>query len=388
MIAYILRRLLSGLIMLLVFVSAVFFLSQILLPGDYVSQFALGLSPDEAEAARHQLGLDTSIALRYLDWLFRLAHGDLGFSYSIGGQGPPVFEIIKNNLPATILVYGLGTGLAFTIGFALGKITSWRGTRWLGRITVPTGILLYTSFPPWLVFLLAYFFGEKLGLIKFVSTSFIRSIQTPYPPEVMFQMVVGLLAAIAFWIMCNTLLRRFYRRSLPGWVIFLLVSASWVASWYLFGFGLFSLTILKAAILPITAFTLLSFGEIMLITRTTMMDTVYEEYITTARAKGLREAQVRDHHAARNALLPVISRLAISLPYLMAGMIMIEQTLRWSGMGTVLFYALGQQDVPLAIGALLFIGLFLLIVRISMDIAYAMLDPRTRIVNRTTGRVL
>ncbi len=112
--------------------------------------------------------------------------------------------------------------------------------------------------------------------------------------------------------------------------------------------------------------------------RTSMIDTLHEEYIQTARAKGLPENIIRDRHAARNALLPVMSRLVISLPFLLSGMVMIEQILKWDGIGSTLFYAVGMQNIPLVVGTFLVIGVLSLLARMVLDIIQAALDPRIR----------
>jgi peptide/nickel transport system permease protein len=109
-----------------------------------------------------------------------------------------------------------------------------------------------------------------------------------------------------------------------------------------------------------------------------MADTLEEEYITVARAKGLPERIVRNKHAVRNAILPVVSRLVITLPYLMTGVVIIEDVFGWPGVGSVLFDSLYQQDMPIAMAIMLFVGLFSLISRLLLDILLAYFDPRIR----------
>jgi peptide/nickel transport system permease protein len=138
---------------------------------------------------------------------------------------------------------------------------------------------------------------------------------------------------------------------------------------------------------PVITYVLLSFGETMLIMRTSMMDTLKEEYITTAEAKGLPNAVVRDKHAARNALLPVLSRLVVSFPYLLTGLVIIEDTLGWPGMSGMLFNALYNQDVPVVMGGLILVGLLSAGARLILDVLYAYLDPRIRFQAHSTGRL-
>jgi peptide/nickel transport system permease protein len=149
-------------------------------------------------------------------------------------------------------------------------------------------------------------------------------------------------------------------------------------SWYTFEFEQQAFDILSRAAIPTITYTALSFGETMLIMRTSMADTLEEEYITVARAKGLPERIVRNKHAVRNAILPVVSRLVITLPYLMTGVVIIEDVFGWPGVGSALFDSLHQQDMPIAMAIMLFVGLFSLISRLLLDVLLAYFDPRIR----------
>jgi peptide/nickel transport system permease protein len=381
MTSYILKRLISGIIVLFLFVSAIFFAVQIFLPGDYASQFALGLSQKEIEELRVNLGLDLPIWQRYLNWLSNVLRGDLGYSFSSFDQGPPVIEIIKSALPATLFVFGIGTALAFMIGFWLGKATAWRGPGFLSSSITFASITLYTSFPPWLAFVLIYFLFYRFMGLRTISTSDRGGLFSPIRYDqgpMMLRMLALLLIITIVILIVNRLIRASLKLRIPGLIIFLLVIGLWVGSWYALGIDENAMTIMEAASLPIVTFTLLSFGEIMLIMRTTMMDTLHEDYILTARAKGLPESQIRDRHAARNALLPVMTRMIVTFPFLLTGAVMVEQVLAWSGMGTTLFLAVGTQNITLTVGMLLVIGIFSLVLRLILDIMHALLDPRIR----------
>jgi peptide/nickel transport system permease protein len=165
----------------------------------------------------------------------------------------------------------------------------------------------------------------------------------------------------------------------------LLIAAIWVAGWFIAGVGLPAIRMIYHAAIPLFAFILLSMGEMTIITRTSLAETKREEYILTARAKGLTDAQIRDRHAIRNAYLPVISKAIVSLPYLIAGLAIIEYSLIWPGLGSGVFSAVLVQDVPLALGYLLFIGVFSLGARLLLELAYLALDPRLRYVVQKVG---
>jgi ABC-type dipeptide/oligopeptide/nickel transport system permease component len=286
-------------------------------------------------------------------------------------------QVIYFTLPATLLVFGIGTALAFLTGSWLGRYTAWRGPGFLSGSITLGGILLYTAFPPWLVFVLIYLLGNRFR--RFGLSTLVRMREsTPDEAQTMWLMLAGLAAATLLVILVSQFMRRLSRRSLPVWLSLLLIALAWVASWFLMDIAGQVRPILQAAAFPILAYTLLSAGDFMLLTRTTMLDTMYEDYIWTAHAKGLRSSQVRDRHAGRNAILPVVSRLVIGLPFLLAGMVMIEETLKWPGIGSALFYAVGMQNLTLMMGMFLVIGLLSIIVRLILDVLIVLLDPRIR----------
>jgi peptide/nickel transport system permease protein len=382
MIPYILRRIITGFVMLFLYVSILFFVIQLALPGDYISHYALGLTNAESKAARETLGLDQPLLQRYVTWVAKILHGEFGVSFSAFGMGPPVKDIIYQTLPSTLLIFGIGTVLAFILGINLGRFSAWRkGGILPGTITLG-GIAFYTAFPPWLAFLIIYFIAKRIGLPAF-GISITSRIREPgfNQADIVWLMVISLCLIISGLLFLNYILRRFDKKRLPGWLVLLISVLAWFGTWYLMGIQKYSWEIFTAALTPIITFTLLSFGEILLIMRTSMADTIHEDYIWTARAKGLKEKTVRDHHAARNALLPVIGRMMTSIPLLLTGLVMIERIFALQGIGTTLFYAVGYQNVPLALGMLIVIGGLSLVVRIMLEIVQLALNPRVRTKN-------
>jgi peptide/nickel transport system permease protein len=117
----------------------------------------------------------------------------------------------------------------------------------------------------------------------------------------------------------------------------------------------------------------------MLLTRNSMLETMREDYVLAARAKGLPEAVVRDRHVARNAILPVVTSLVFSLAFAIDGGVIIETVFSWPGMGQTLVAAAQQEDLPLAVGAFVFVGVFVLLAHLAVDVLYALLDPRIRL---------
>lgn len=383
MIAFFIRKILSSLLTLVLLSMIVFFIVQVLMPGDYVSMF-MGMPLEEKERLRHELGLDLPVWQQYLQWLGGLFRGGLGRSFT----GVPVMSALLASLPNTLLVFFTGGACAYLLGHWLGKATGWRSKRWVSEGTALSVIGLYAFFPPALAFLLRYFLGEQLewfpanpGIFWYLYEKDFPDVS---PTKVMNQMVFTLAGITLAVVVFKEALYR-WRVRLPVPLAFLLISAGWVGSWFALGVGLPALRLLHFAALPIFAFTLLSLGEIAIITRTSLAETLHEEYITTARAKGLSEAAVRDRHAVRNALLPVISKVIVSLPYLIGGLAIIEYSLNWGGLGSAVFYSTLGQDVPLALGYLLFIGIFALGARLLLELIYLSLDPRIRSRMQTGG---
>lgn len=386
MVRYLIRQTLLSLVKLFLFATLMFFFIQLLMPGDWVDQFSLFTSKAEQDALRAQLGLDLPVWQRYLFWLRQLVTLDLGQSFT----GERIVDILNNVIPPTLFVFVVGTVLAFLIGMWLGKRTAWRGSGFLSRLTTLGGITLFTSFPPWLAFLAAHFLtrgrtfvvmGERAGLrtvgFRTLTVDVWRNVEVS-PSAILFQMFLTMVAVSLVLLFLNYLLFRATRRRIPGFLILLLIGAGAVGSWFLLGIETLAFDILKQAWLPILIYTLLAFGETMLIMQSSMTEILKEEYVTTAHAKGLPASEVREKHAARNALLPVLSRLVISMPYLVTGVVIIESSVGWPGMGTAMWNSLYWQNMPVVMAVVLIVGVLSLVARLVLDVLIAYLDPRVR----------
>jgi peptide/nickel transport system permease protein len=191
-------------------------------------------------------------------------------------------------------------------------------------------------------------------------------------------MALSLVASVVLVGAATWLVRQMLRRAIPAPVFAMLAAALSLGMWYLLGFGVQAVSLMRVATIPIVAMTILSTGEMLVITRASMTDTREEQYVMTARAKGLSETKVRDDHAAPNAILPILTRAGIGLPYLLGGLAIIESTLKWPGVGSALFNAAVIQDIPLVLGVMLFIGIVTLFLRLGLDVAYVLLEPRLR----------
>jgi peptide/nickel transport system permease protein len=401
-IRHMLKRVLWGVLTLFLFQTLIFFIANTLVPGDWVTQFSLITSPEEREEMRRQLGLDLPLWQQYLRWLGDLVRGNMGTSMS----GLTIAQILKSVMPPTLMVFVPGTLLSFSFGYWLGKRAAWK--RGLASSTATlASILLFTSFPAWLGFLVVYFLGRRLQLLRnLLIPEYSRdlwSAATVSPGGVIMTMLLTLAAVGIVFFLLNRLIGRLLGRRIPTLVLALPYLGLSLSVWFLAGIGKFAIEVIYLFIMPLITYFLLSFGETMLITRTNMLDTINEEYINTARAKGVPERWVRDKHAARNALLPVLSRFVISLPYLLTGLVIIEYSLgfsggggavrfrnmfantemSWRGMGWAFYNALYLQDLPLVMGILSVVGLLAVLARLVIDLLHALLDPRIRFQSRS-----
>ncbi|MBN2390071.1 MAG: ABC transporter permease [Anaerolineae bacterium] len=395
MLHYLSKRALSSLIALFLFVSLMFFVTEIVIPGDFTTQFALVLNPQQRAELQHELGLDIPLGQRYLNWLRNLLHGDLGASL----YGPAVLDLLKEALPYTLLIFFLGTVIAFQLGQKLGRLTAWPTKskypllatirKYLSGGVTLGAVLFYTTFPPWLAFLVAQLASRRLSLkrdfrgrtidpSKQIFTTAVWQKTGVTPSMVMVRIV---LSFVVIWLVLNWvsgLIRKKYHWQPPVWLQVFAFTALLVGSWYAFGFGQCALELMTVAATPLVTYILLSFGETLLITRTSLLDTLQEDFITTARAKGAPEATVRDRHAARTALFPVLSRFMVSFPYMLTSTVILEDVLGWPGISNTLFDSLYQKDMAVVMGALLLVGAVSAAARLALDILYALLDPRIR----------
>jgi peptide/nickel transport system permease protein len=363
------------------FLILIFFLLEAL-PGNFLGALfgESRLTAAQLDALGAQLGLQGPPAERFLQWMGGFLRGDLGISLS---QYPrPVIQILAERAPRTLALFLAATLLSFSLGFFTGKLLAMhRGTALETAATVG-GITLYTVFTPWFALWLLWLFAYTLRLFpvgKFISYE-MWGADAPDANAVFRQMLLGgLLLAVYTWV----LIRR--TDPLPPSRKPLVRIASFGAAglvcggyWIITRQAAYALDILYHMALPVLTLTLVSFGGTMLLTRASMLETMREDYILTARAKGLTGAQVRDRHIARGALLPVVTTLVFSLAFAVGGGVITESIFSWEGLGYTLMEAVTLSDVPLAVGAMAVTGLLVLAAHLAADILYAYLDPRVR----------
>jgi ABC-type dipeptide/oligopeptide/nickel transport system permease component len=373
-----------SLVKLLVFATIIFALTQFLVPGDWIEQSSALTSAAQRHAARDSLGLDLSLGQRYWQWINDLFRLDLGRSFT----GRPVADLLAGAVAPTLLVFGAGTALALSIGLWLGVRTGWAGAGWPSQLATLAGLGLFTAFPPWLAWLVAYAFARGRGFALVGEAGGLRGVSYQGlrpelwaaagmdPSTVLVRMLLTALAAAVCFLLANGLLQRWAGRRLPGPILLLLTGGGAVGLWYLLGMEALAFDLVRMSWLAILTCTLLSFGEAMVLMQASVRHGLQAEYVTTAQAKGLSPAAIRQRHVAHNALLPVLRRLAISLPYLITAVLFVEGVLGWPGLGTTLWNALYWQDMPVVMATVLVVGVLSLAARLVLDIIVAYVDPR------------
>ena len=332
MFAYIVRKILYGILVLWGVATLVFFLFTIV-PGDPV-RMMLGQRADEqdVQAIRHELGLDQSIGKQYVDYLNDLSivsYKDgkivlkapyLRYSYQ---SKRPVGTILSEAFPNTLILAFVSILFAFVIGVLLGVLTAIVNSNFLNRFTLfitTIGMSLPSFFA---AILIAWLFGFVLESVTGLS-------------------MTGSLFSVD-------------------------------------DYGNGAYLDLKNLILPALTLGLRPLAVITELTRTTLLEVMSMDYIRTAKAKGLKKWRVIGVHALRNAMTPVVTAVSGWFASLLAGAVFVEYVFDWKGIGVVIVDALDKFDFPVVMGAVLLIGVMLIIINIVVDIIYGIIDPRVRI---------
>jgi ABC-type dipeptide/oligopeptide/nickel transport system permease component len=312
---FLIKRAIFAIVTVYVAITLNFLLFRVL-PGDAVRNMAR--VPRATEAVRQSLeeefGLDKPLWEQYLIYLRELAHGNMGISFE---NQQPVTSNLKEALENTIPMVTLGTTVAIVIGIITGVWSAWRRGTFLDHVSTNLAIAFY-SFPT-----------QWLALVILIYLA-------PWFPS--------------------------HGRSDP-----FLFNASWWEH---------AKDVLLHMALPALTLALTLYGEYTLIVRSAMLETLGEDYILTARAKGLRHRTIVRRHALRNAMLPTTTLIAISLGYIVAGEILIETVFSWPGIGNAVYEAVSQRDYPMLQGAFLVLTLSVVFFNFVADLLYFRLDPR------------
>jgi len=351
-------------------------------PGDYGNIYLSDprLTPEMRDQLRANLGLDKPVLQRFGLWVVNAARGDLGISFS--NFPMTVLDVIKERAPRTVLLFLSANILSYYLGFLMGKILAWKRGGVVEYGTTLVGVVLYTVFLPWFALMMIWFFAYTLKLFpigKFIDPMFWRGAEVD-ANTIFLRILLTLFLASTVLILWFIITRRMNpgQRKPFFWGGVLITLAAATGYWLSSGYQGYAWDIVKHLVLPICTLALVNFAGIMLLTRNSMLETMREDYIQTARAKGLPEKTVRDKHASRNAMLPVVTAFVLALAFVLDGGVITETIFSWPGMGRTLLTAAQTADIPMVIGALVFTGFLALSAHLIADVMYAFLDPRIR----------
>jgi len=386
MLEYVIRRTLQLIVVFFIFLVSSYLLFNAI-PGNAFSNLLLNptLPPDAYEQVLATYGLDKPLFERLQLYVINFFKGDFGYSYKFFPKTP--IELIAERLPRTLMLFSIVNIVAFYTGFLIGKILAWRrGSRSETWITI-TSVFSYTVFYPWFALMMLWVFGYKLGWLpigKFLYPE--KWYDAPFDSDVVFTSMIKFTIAISFLQFLAYLvtrgieslnLRKYIRFS----SLLLIITGSyfyWNSSKMIIQKP-YAMDIAYHMILPVIVVTIVAFAGTALLTRTTMMEVLKEDYILTARAKGISQKRIRDRHAARTALLPVVTSFIFTIVTIIDGSVLTEQIFSWPGMGQLLLQSVLEEDIPVAMATFSFVGIFALIAHFVADISYSYLDPRIRI---------
>jgi peptide/nickel transport system permease protein len=384
MIKFLAGRISQMAVLFVLFLSLVWMMLQ-LMPGD-ISDTLIG-NPNIPLAARLELrealGLDQPLWNQYLTYITNFFRGEMGVSFSRYPQD--VSTVLWQALPRTLVLFLSATLLAFWLGFKTGKLIAWRRGAVTEQGLITSGIFLQTVFYPWFAIVMLWTFGFFLGWFpigRFIDARLWQG--SPYNANDIFgQMIISVVIVTLLYALGRYLIGRFSDnlgvRARLNQVLGILAIAALIVFWWLNPAQAYVADIAHHTMLPVITLGLVAFGATMLLTRAAMLETLGEDYILTARAKGIPDNVIRDRHAARNALLPVTTSLVLALAFVIGGGIVTETIFSWPGMGLIFLQAINVSDIPLAVGALSITGVLALFGHLVADVLYAVLDPRIRI---------
>jgi peptide/nickel transport system permease protein len=291
-------------------------------PGGPLTPYLQNPHITEADIARlkHNLGLDQPVPIQYLHWLNNVVHGDFGYSTS---NSETAMDAIVERLPATLELMGSAIAVALVVGVLFGIVSAIKQYSWLD----------------YLITTLA-FFGQSMPVFWFA---------------LMLQLAFSVYGFTGFG----------YHIALPS---------SGLSSSDTFDLG----DRVEHLILPVAVLSLLYLAQFSRFMRSSMLEVIHSDYIRTASAKGLNRFTVIMKHGFRNALIPLVTIVALTIPDLVGGAIVTERIFAWPGSGRLFIDALGQFDFSLLMGIMCLSALLVVLSNLLADIAYAWLDPRVK----------
>lgn len=406
--SYIVTRILLTVPMIMLLLSIVFLIIRVM-PGDPVLlHFEKKASEEAMEAMRHNLGLDKPLHIQYFEYLAGLLHGDLGKSMQ---DFSPVSDQIFSAFPATLELAICSTLVAVTIGILLGVRASQSYNSLQDHSIRAFGIVVYAIpiFFLGMIFQLVFaidlrwlpangrfppFLTEPSGLTLHLSEPVGGFVQV---------FMWSFLAGFALWAICFVALKKKHVKFwLKGFLISLLaLLAGWIIyaclAWHFMCVGVLHISTglfttdsliegsplkfvesLRYLFLPSLTLGLVLSGVFVRLTRSNMLETLRLDFVTAAKARGLKETAVVYGYALRNAFLPILTMMGLQFATLLGGAILTETTFSWPGLGRYLVDRINFRDYTAIQGAVVYFALIVAAVNLVVDILYAYLDPRIR----------
>ncbi|MGZ6296900.1 MAG: ABC transporter permease [Candidatus Limnocylindrales bacterium] len=319
---YLLSKITQAVITIILLVLLNFVLFR-MMPGS--PERVLGRNPNVSaaalEATRERWGLDKPVLPdQFVAYLAATAQGDMGYSFFY--RGLPVVDVLADRIWPTVILFGLGELIAIVVGVALGAYSGWRRGGPVDHLGNGVSLILY-SMPYFLL-------GMALLLVFAVWLGWFP-VYGMFTPGATYDSIFGQVADFL---------------------------------WHL--------------VLPLATVALGLIGAYSIVMRSSIIDTLGEDYITTARAKGLHDRRVLRKHALPNAMLPMATLIAINLGFVIAGAITVEVVFNWPGLGTLTVQALAARDYPVLQGIFLLLSISVVLANLVADLAYQFLDPRVK----------
>ena len=315
-------------------ITLVAFIFIRLLPGDPVLLMAgeRAVSPERHAELMAQFGFDRPVWRQYTDYLGGLMQGDFGRSFS---SKKPVLGEFMARFPATLELAFCAIVLATVLGVAAGILAAIRRGSWIDQLTMGTALIGYSMPIFWWALLLIILFSTTLG---WTPVSGRISLTQFFPPVTGFMLIDSLLAGkpAAFWSAVHHL------------------------------------------ILPTIVLATIPLAVIARQTRSAMLEVLGELYVTTARSKGLTPRRIIWLHALRNALIPVVTTIGLQVSVLMGGAILTETIFSWPGIGKWMIDSISRRDYQVVQGGLLLIAVMVMVVNLTVDVLYGLINPRVR----------
>lgn len=326
MTAYALRRLALA-VPLVLGVATVVFLILVTAPGDPATlMLGPGVAPDAAARLREVYCFDCPLPERYLRWLGALVRGDFGWSFS---HGRPVGQVLAAVLPDTLLLSGCALVLSFAGGIAVGVVQAVRHHSLLDRGLSAVSLFFYSVPSFWLAVMLVLVFS-------------------------------------------------YYARNVGQWPVWFPASGARSLDYAVLDPAGRVMDTLRHLVLPVTTLMLVLGAGVARYVRSSMLEVGGQEYVRTARAKGLPERTVVLRHSLRNGLIPVVTLLGLHLPVLFSGAVFVEVVFAWPGMGKTMVDAILARDYPLVMAASTLFAVMVVAGNLLADVLYSVVDPRVR----------